>query len=302
MDVLLTANQAFGHYYMATREYDNSVPSYIDYDKTNTTAILEYRGNYTFPSDPIFPSTNLPSFEDFIATDNFLSRLRSLASHDHPSDVPKSITTRMFITVSMNRILCPNSSCNGDTSQVKLASSLNSISFVTPNTNILSAYYWNLSGVYTTDFPDQPFSYYNFTREDLSINTTVSTQGTKVKMLNYNETIKIKFQGTNVLDTSETHPMHLHGYNFYVAGSGYGNFDPEIDPEGYNLVDPLHVNTIAVPTNGWVTVRFIANNPVRNGSTLKTSMREPPANLPQCKASFATWLQVLDDLDKYVPK
>ncbi|CAL5384225.1 unnamed protein product [Camellia sinensis] len=119
----------------------------------------------------------------------------------------------------------------------------------------------NLSGIYTNDFPDQPLPYYNFTGEDLPINTTVSTQGTKVKMLNYNETVEIIFQGTNVLDSSETHPMHFHGYNFYVVGSGYANFNPEIDPDKYNLVDPLHVNTIAVPKNGWVTIRFIANNP-----------------------------------------
>ncbi|CAL5384222.1 unnamed protein product [Camellia sinensis] len=183
--------------------------------------------------------------------DNFLSCPRSLASHDHPSDVPKSITTRMFITVSMNRILCPNSSCNEDASHVKLASSLNNISFVTLNTDILSAYFWNLR------FVDK---------------YTVSTQGTKVKMLNYNETIEIIFQGTNVLDISETHPMHLHGYNFYVVGSGYGNLDPEIDPEGYNLVDPLHVNTIAVPKNGWVTIRFIANNPVRPTTDYRWAM------------------------------
>ncbi|CAL5384224.1 unnamed protein product [Camellia sinensis] len=225
MSVLLRANQPLGQYYMATREYDSSVPSNTDYDKTNATAILEYIGNYTFPSDPIFPSTNLPSFEDFIAADNFLSRLRSLASHDHPSDVPKKHYN-------------------------PLAASMNNITFVNPNTDILSAYYWNLSGVYTTDFPNQPFSYYNFTDEDLTINTA-SMQGTKVKMLNYNETVEIIFQGTNIPNTSETHPMHLHGYNFYVVGSGYGNFDPEIDPKGYNLVDPLHVNTIAIPRNGW---------------------------------------------------
>ncbi|KAF5955286.1 hypothetical protein HYC85_008142 [Camellia sinensis] len=215
----------------------------------------------------------------------------------------------------MNRNLCPNSSCNGEASDIRLASSMNNITFVNPNTDILSAYYWNLSGVYTTDFPNQPFSYYNFTDEDLTINTA-SMQGTKVKMLNYNETVEIIFRGTNILNTSETHPMHLHGYNFYVVGSGYGNFDPEIDPKGYNLVDPLHVNTIAIPRNGWSKKDLIFGTHcktgvwywhchfdrhltwgmstvfiVHNGSTPETSMREPPANLPQCKDSFTSWLQ-----------
>ncbi|KAL7245766.1 hypothetical protein ACSBR2_000993 [Camellia fascicularis] len=68
MNVLVTANQPLGHYYMATRQYDSVDPSYADYDKTNTTAILEYRGNYTPPSYPIFPSNlPVPTFQDFIA-------------------------------------------------------------------------------------------------------------------------------------------------------------------------------------------------------------------------------------------
>ncbi|CAL5386228.1 unnamed protein product [Camellia sinensis] len=214
MNVLVTANQPLGHYYMATRQYDSVDPSYTDYNKTNTTTILEYKGNYTPPSYPIFPS-NLPTFQDFIAADNFLHQLRSLASHDHPSDVPKDITIRMFITVAMNQLLCSNSLCpgTGETSHDRIASSLNNMTFLNPKIDILSAYYC------------------------------------------------IIFQGTNGLDSSETHPMHFHGYNFYVVGSGYGNFNPQIDPDKYNLVDPLHVNTIAVPKNGWVTIRFIANNP-----------------------------------------
>ena len=69
----------------------------------------------------------------------------------------------------------------------------------------------------------------------------------KVKVLEYNETVEIVFQGTNVLDDSEAHPMHLHGHSFYVIGTGIGNFDEETDPKGYNLVDPPLVNTVEVP-------------------------------------------------------
>jgi laccase len=86
-------------------------------------------------------------------------------------------------------------------------------------------------------------------------------QGTRVKVLEYNEEVEITFQGTEVLNASETHPMHMHGYSFFVLGSGSGNFDEETDSKTYNLIDPVEVNTISVPKNGWATIRFKASNP-----------------------------------------
>ena len=76
----------------------------------------------------------------------------------------------------------------------------------------------------------------------------------------YNSTVEIVFQGTNVLAATH-HPMHLHGYSFYVVGWGFGNFDGNKDPLRYNLVDPPFQNTISVPSNGWVAIRFEASNP-----------------------------------------
>lgn len=155
MDVLLTANQSsLSHYYVATRQYDSARPDVTNYDQTNATAILMYSGNYTAPDYPIFPSS-LPSYEDFRAADRFLDRLRSLASKDHPVNVPLNVTTKMFITVSMNQILCPNESCDGIDGN-RLSSSLNNISFVNPSTDILLAYYRY------SHFPDHLFQFFIF--------------------------------------------------------------------------------------------------------------------------------------------
>jgi laccase len=118
-----------------------------------------------------------------------------------------------------------------------------------------------MSGFYTTDFPDYPPSLYNFTADTVPDYATETVQGTKVKVLNYNEEVEIVFQGTNVLDASEDHPMHLHGYTFYVVGSGYGNFDNVTDPAGYNLIDPPKMNTVSLPKKGWTAIRFKASNP-----------------------------------------
>ena len=48
MDVLVTANQPLGCYYMAARQYDSVRQSIQDYNKENVTAIFEYIGNYTY--------------------------------------------------------------------------------------------------------------------------------------------------------------------------------------------------------------------------------------------------------------
>lgn len=126
---------------------------------------------------------------------------------------------------------------------------------------IFSLFGRNISGVYSTGFPDFPSVYYNFTGDDLPLNVSVPTKGTVVKVLNFNESVEIVFQGTNILDAAEAHPMHVHGYGFYVVGSGLGDFDEVNDPKGYSLVDPPYVNTVSVPKSGWTAIRFMADNP-----------------------------------------
>ncbi|KAK7291775.1 hypothetical protein RIF29_07187 [Crotalaria pallida] len=50
---------------------------------------------------------------------------------------------------------------------------------------------------------------------------------------------------TSILD-AESHPLHLHGFNFFVVGQGFGNFDANKDPANFNLVDPVERNTVTV--------------------------------------------------------
>ncbi|XP_031393971.1 laccase-14-like isoform X1 [Punica granatum] len=294
IDALLTANQTPSHYYIVARQYNSGIISYKVFDHTNASAILQYNGNYTAPDKPEFPTT-LPSYYAIDATVNFTMQFRSLADEDHAIDVPLNITTRMFITASVNEL--------GEKSYLRMSSSFNNISWVNPPVDVLTAYYRNMSGYYTSDFPDEPPAFFDFTGM-LSANTSASDFGTRVKVLNYGEEVEIVFQGTNVINASINHPMHLHGYTFYVVGQGQGNFDGEKDPKTYNLVDPPQLNTISSPKNGWVTLRFKADNPgvwllhchldrhlswgmntvliVKNGPTAETSLREPPANMPSC--------------------
>ena len=85
-------------------------------------------------------------------------------------------------------------------------------------------------------------------------------RGTKVKVLEYGVVVEVVFQGTAILG-AENHPMHLHGFAFYVVGMGFGNFNETTDPAGYNLIDPPFQNTVTVPKAGWAAIRFRAANP-----------------------------------------
>ncbi|XP_059455381.1 laccase-15-like [Corylus avellana] len=298
MDVLVTTNQSRSLYYIASTPYaDTTAP----FDNTTTTAILQYNGNYTRPSSIPFPP--LPAYNDTVAAGNFTTRLRALASKEHPVNVPKTITTRIFIAVSVNQLICPNASCSGPDGN-RLSASLNNISFLTPSIAVLQAYYKGLNGVFGGDFPSVPPYLFNFTG-DVGNNTLYPSQGTKARFIKYGEAVEIVFQGTNV-GAAENHPMHLHGFSFYLVGTGLGNFNNVTDPANFNLIDPPEFNTIGVPKNGWATIRFFADNPgvwymhchlerhaswgmdtviiVTNGPTNATTIRPPPAYMPPCSS------------------
>ncbi|XP_050366596.1 laccase-15-like [Argentina anserina] len=299
MDILIKANQPPSHYYMASTAYSDAI---VPFHNGTTTAILQYRGKYSTPSTIQLP--NLPVYNDTAAADNFTARVRALASKAHPISVPTKITTRIFMTIAINERICPNASCSGPDNNA-IAASLNNISFEIPSIDILQAYYGGINGVFEGNFPTNPPRFYNFTGEQQN-NTIYPTFGTKVKFIKYGEGVEIIFQGTNII-APENHPMHLHGFSFYLVGTGYGNFNATTSPKTYNLVDPPEVNTIGVPKNGWATIRFVADNPgvwfmhchlerhsswgmdtviiVRNGNTTNSKLRPPPAHMPPCSKS-----------------
>ncbi|KAL8514233.1 hypothetical protein ACS0TY_013381 [Phlomoides rotata] len=296
IDFLLQANQPPNHYYMAARAYSTAGP----FDNTTTTAILQYIGNYTPSSSPALPS--FPEYNDTLASTSFTSQLKSLGNKEYPIDVPLDVTTNLFFTISLNLSPCVNNSCAGPFNE-SFKASLNNVSFDSPKIDILQAYYDRIKGVYGTNFPRNPPRIFNYTADIIPRALWEPVNATRVKVVEYNSTIELVFQGTNIVAGID-HPMHLHGYSFYVVGSGLGNFNPIRDPLNYNLVDPPLQNTIAVPRNGWAAIRFKANNPgvwlmhchlerhytwgmlmafiVKDGNTPHAKMLPPPPDMPQC--------------------
>lgn len=60
-------------------------------------------------------------------------------------------------------------------------------------------------------------------------------------------------------NAQEQHPIHLHGHSFWVLGSGNYTYNPA--NATHNLENPQLRDTITLQPNGWVWLRFVANNP-----------------------------------------
>jgi laccase len=257
VDALLEANHTNGSYYMAARTFASNTD--IRFNNSTATAILEYSNARA--RTPDIP--NLPAIDDLNTSLAYTAQLRSLGSEEHPVDVPTHVDEHMLITLAVNMVSCETGSgtCE-EPERYRIAASLNNISFHLPSADILDAYYGSVRGVYEADFPDKPPFVFNFTDDVSNLPTErwFTKRGTKVKVLEYGDVVEVVFQGTAILGT-ENHPMHLHGFAFYVVGRGFGNFNETTDPATYNLIDPPFQNTITVPKAGWAAIRFRAANP-----------------------------------------
>ncbi|KAM1115546.1 hypothetical protein TB2_006076 [Malus domestica] len=285
-------------YFTGRGTFDNStVAGILEYKKpSNSSSSTSLKSHPLFR--PILPQINATSF-----VANFTSKLRSLANSRFPANVPKTVERRFFFTVGLGTNPCPkNQTCQGPTNTTKFAASMNNISFALPSVAMLQSHFFAQSNsVYSTDFPIIPPKPFNYTGTPPN-NTNVSN-GTKVVVLKFNTSVELVMQGTSILG-AESHPLHLHGFNFFVVGQGFGNFDPNNDPSNFNLVDPVERNTVGVPSGGWVAIRFLADNPgvwlmhchfdvhlswglrmawvVQDGKLPNQKLPPPPSDLPKC--------------------
>ncbi|KMT11987.1 hypothetical protein BVRB_5g099490 [Beta vulgaris subsp. vulgaris] len=238
-----------------------------------------------------------PPINATAVADNFTNALRSLNTKEFPAKVPQKVDHSLFFTVGLG--VNPCKTCvNGS----RIVADINNITFVMPDISILQAHYYNISGVFTDDFPAKPPTPFNFTGNN-QVTNVGTTKGTKVYRLPYNATVQLVLQDTAII-APENHPFHLHGFNFFVVGKGVGNFNPKNDPKKFNLVDPVERNTIGVPSGGWAAIRFRADNPgvwffhchleihttwglkmaflVDDGKGPSESLLPPPNDFPKC--------------------
>jgi hypothetical protein len=76
----------------------------------------------------------------------------------------------------------------------------------------------------------------------------------------------IQTQGVQTLDfvvsnfDDGNHPLHLHGYKFFVLAQGHG-YPPEDIYDTLDLSNPLRRDTASVEGYGWSMIRVVADNP-----------------------------------------
>nr|BBM95899.1 laccase [Chamaecyparis obtusa] len=305
-NVLLTAhpNTSLHHhknFAIAARPYATGQGTF---DNTTIAGILTYSKkkhfNFTHFKNSTLPK--LPAFNDTSFATNYTLKLKSLANAQYPAAVPKTVDRKFFFTVGLGQNPCPKGFKCGAPNNTKFTASINNISFVMPTVALLQSHYsGKMKGVYKTNFPDNPPFVFNYT--GTPPNNTSPMNGTRAKVLKFNSTVQLILQDTSIAGI-ESHPLHLHGFNFFIVGQGFGNYNKTKDSPKFNLVDPIERNTVGVPNGGWVAIRFRADNPgvwfmhchlevhtswglkmawiVKNGKGPLQSLPPPPADLPPC--------------------
>ncbi|XVF15726.1 hypothetical protein REPUB_Repub09cG0180500 [Reevesia pubescens] len=310
-NVLIKADQPIGKYFMAMAPYmpAKNVPflnktSYgiLNYVKHKLAPKKSSAKKLMIPHEPILPNVN-----DTESVQAFADQVKSLYPNQHwsPIDVPLKIDKTLFFTIGLNVFSCNSSDpekCQGPNGGI-FAASVNNVTFRRPMVSLLNAYYNNLEGYYSTNFPDKPEKMYDFVNEapnNIGVDTQAAT-GTQVSVLEYGWAVEVIFQDTGTVGT-ENHPIHLHGFSFYLLGTGLGNFNSATAV--LNLYDPPYRNTVGVPVGGWAVIRFRADNPgvwfmhchlevhttwglsmaflVKNGKGQRQTLPPPPPDLPLC--------------------
>ncbi|KAL2926724.1 Laccase-22 [Bienertia sinuspersici] len=292
-NALLKADQSPKGKYLIAMSSFMDAPS-VAVDNSTNYGLLRYKSG-TGGSHLVL--TTMPPLNATQAQMNFTRALRSINSEDYPSKVPLTIDHSLFFTIGVGVNPCPT--CLNGT---KLVGTVNNVTFNMPSISLLQAYYYNIKGVFTDDFPWSPSTKFNYTTANFT-GSLAAVNATKVYRLPYNSTVQVVLQDTSLV-APESHPIHLHGTNFFVVGTGMGNYDETKDPKNFNLVDPVERNTIDAPTGGWAVIRFRADNPgvwfmhchlevhtswglkmaflVENGDGPNQSILPPPKDLPKC--------------------
>lgn len=263
--VLVSATQEPGNYWATTSvRYRSTAPTgYIN---------IKYKDA---PEASIFSSLaldeNLPIHPDWEVTEPSIELESNLFTK-----TPGSFEDATVLSAdpdSIRRIIIVGTQANDDVSGL-LRWASNNVTMTMPKTPlILSAYdaatadgaapWPNTEVPGTVVVPETPPTPWNYTeRVQDSVGTYNGKRGASYIPLTEGEVVEVVLQNARALNgVSDMHSWHLHGHSFYVVGFGFGTFDQDIDPDSYNLNNPVRRDTVSVLPLGWTAIRFKANNP-----------------------------------------
>ncbi|KAM0892773.1 hypothetical protein ACQ4PT_025538 [Festuca glaucescens] len=242
VDALMTTSAPPRRYYMAATVFDSNTAS-IPFNNGTVTGIVKYEGA---PNDTTASMPAMPAHNDVVTANNFYWSLTGLARSDDPV-VPTTVNHSLVVEFGLDQEPCApdQTKCK----EYSLVAFMNGYSFQLPEkVSLLKAHFDDLPGVYSEDFPTSP--------------PPAVRKVTSVKKVMYNDVVEVVLQSKKYRSNigTENHPIHLHGFNFFVLAQGLGRFDPRARST-FNLVNPQVRNTVAVPGGGWAVIRFTANNP-----------------------------------------
>jgi len=252
--VLVTADQAPDMSYWATVTGPRGLMgySYLQYDGSAPPD-----GNYTTPT----------LVEDGPAIDKMLFS-KNVQAHPNPDILAGDVTPARSSVIVTAQALHPPSGQELYTSN-NVSNSLHApVPLVTLAYESLkkpNAKAWPETDIPgTVEIPDLAPVIWNFsaTPRDAGVTLVSEDHGLAVFKAVHGDVIDMVFQNTvGSRGMAGSHAWHLHGHQMYVIGQGSGTFDPDSDPDSYNLVNPVLRDTFSVWNFGWTAIRFKADNP-----------------------------------------
>ncbi|KAH9669939.1 L-ascorbate oxidase [Citrus sinensis] len=242
--VLIKADQNPTRNYWATT---NIVSRNATFTTPPGLAILNYYPNHPKRSPPTTPPSG-PLWNDVGSRLNQSLAIKARKGFIVP---PPQSADRMIVMLNTQNNVSGN-----------VRWSVNKVTYTLPHIPYLIALKENITSAFDQTPPPDGYDFKNYDIFSVAENKSYTIRN-GVYRLNFNSTVDIILQNANSLSnkTSETHPWHLHGHDFWVLGYGEGKFDIYNDPKKYNLVNPIMKNTVPVHRYGWTALRFRADNP-----------------------------------------
>uniref|UniRef100_A0ACD6A969 Uncharacterized protein n=1 Tax=Avena sativa TaxID=4498 RepID=A0ACD6A969_AVESA len=216
------------------------------------TAVLRYTNSrFQWPGS-VPPAT--PAWDDIQRSKSFTYKIKALKNNAAATPPPKSAALNRTIVMLNTQTMVGG--------HVRWA--INNVSLTLPATPYLGAYFYGLQGSAFDATGEAP----NGFPDGYNVSMPPGKNGYKARLsdrvyeLPHGALVDVVLQNADMMreNTSESHPWHLHGHDFWVLGYGDGQYDAGKDFGKLNTDDPPLRNTVVVFPHGWTVLRFMADN------------------------------------------